>query len=223
MLVFCDHLGLRACILFRLFYSFWAAKCQTGFLHSHSDKPQTIQSQGVDHSFCYEHNVVISWMTNKKLCKLFPGSIYCVLRAGFILIRPVLKTTKLTTKLYKSLPRQTLQARYLQPVMRWALNSLVSGTWTNCWKAALTGKSNISDVQYHQWHTEPSLRFLYTGHVPVQRAVSMLHSSVQKLSEEERWKVNTYWILYYWGVCHNMKINWLLHLFILIVSKYFTL
>lgn len=125
----------------------------------------------------------------KKLCKQLPESIYCVFHAGEYCCSgcqvqvfsyantPMLKTTKLTTKLQK--PASPNPAGTV-PVMRWALNSLVPGTWTNRWKAALTETSNISNVQYHQWHTEPSLRFQYTGHVPIQRAFSTVHSSVYK-------------------------------------------
>ena len=51
---------------------------------------------------------------------------------------------------------------HLQHVMRWAVNSLVSVPWTNHWKAADSEKCSISNTQYQQTHTVPSLRFQVT-------------------------------------------------------------
>lgn len=82
MLVFCDHSRLRAdivCCQFELIIAgCWMSNWISPFLTLTDPK----QIQCTIHSFFYKHTVMISWMTNKKLCKQLTERTYCVFHAG---------------------------------------------------------------------------------------------------------------------------------------------
>lgn len=147
------------------------------------------RSQLVIHSFVYQHKVMISRMTTKKPRKQLTENIPCFPCRfhSFHIQTTTAKSSKQQNQQqsYWSPPRQTLQAEHLQPVRRRALKSLLSGTWTNRWEAALTIRSGIFSMQSYQWQTEPSLRFQYTGHVPILRAVSTVDPTVYKRRVQE--------------------------------------